>query len=231
MVVASLLVGLVLGWFPAQAGFDYAWRDPRMCDDCHVHDYANEAYERSVHAGLTTCHDCHRVPISHYPRNLVLTPMSTGEELDVAPHVASVVCSACHLEGEGHDLSGPMTPEVLHRIVKVDQSPLHKLHMEAETRDPGTGRGSTHHGEGGAEEEEAEHEASPEGGNGHHGEEEHAIGCMDCHGATTNRAHRFEATRENCLACHEGISESAGRLSELQCQECHFQGFVGRVPH
>ena len=104
---AALMAGLIVGWFPAQGAFDYAWRDPNMCDDCHVHDYANEAFFRSVHASLTTCHDCHRVPISRYPRNLVLTPLSTGEEVAHVPHVESVICSACHLNGSHGELSGP----------------------------------------------------------------------------------------------------------------------------
>ncbi len=71
--------------------------------------------------------------------------------------------------------------------------------------------------------------ATPPSGGGHgHAAEEGPITCMDCHGSESNRAHRFEATRENCLACHEGISESTGRLKDLACQECHFEGFVGR---
>lgn len=212
-VAVALAAGLVAGTVPAEGAFDYTWRDAEFCDDCHVHDYANEAFFRSPHAGLTTCHDCHRVPIAHYPRNVVLTPLSTGEELAHAPHVESVICSACHLEDHEGELTGPMTEALRDRLVKVDDSPLHQVHLTAESRSPGTGRG----------------EPSAEAADDDHGPT-HTIECMDCHGSESNRAHKFEATRANCIACHEEIGESAGRLAELQCQECHFEGFVGQAP-
>ena len=230
-VTVGFVVGLGAGWLPAESGFDYVWRDPEMCDDCHVHDYANEAYFRSVHVGLTTCHDCHMVPIAHYPRNLVLTPLSDGvSELEHVPHVDSVICSTCHMAGHEGELSGPMTADVLERVVKVDESPLHMLHLEAEVRDPGPARGGDTNPHGATPEEGHDngHDEGHDEGGGGHGGETRTISCMDCHGSENNRAHRFEATRENCLRCHEGISESSGRLAELQCHECHFEGFLGR---
>ena len=70
IVLCALGVGAIAGIPAGQGGFHYVWRDPHFCNDCHVHDYADEAYFRSVHADVTPCHDCHRVPIMHYPRNL-----------------------------------------------------------------------------------------------------------------------------------------------------------------
>jgi len=57
---------------------------------------------------------------------------------------------------------------------------------------------------------------------------EEVITCMDCHGSGgAERAHRYSATRENCIQCHEGVDVTEGRLKTLQCQECHFQAFIG----
>lgn len=223
VVLVALVAGVAVGVPSGEAGYHYVWRDPHFCNDCHVHDYADEAFFRSVHAELTTCHDCHRVPIMHYPRNLVNTPGMYGQEehLEHRPHVESVICAACHVSDGHGELTGPMTPDLLTRIVKVDESPLHAVHLGAEVRTPGPARGEVH---GGHDTDEAHEDGD------HVPAEEGAITCMDCHGGPMNRAHRFEARRDNCLQCHEGISESSGRLSELQCQECHFEGFLGRIP-
>ena len=229
IVGVALVLGALAGVPAGEGAYHYVWRDPHFCNDCHVHDYADESYFRSVHADVTTCHDCHRVPLMHYPRNLVMTPGLYGseEQLEHVPHVDEVICSACHVaDAHGH-LTGPMTDEVLTRVVKIDQSPLHRVHLDAAVSDPGTGRGG---GESHGEAAEGHGEAHGTDGGAHGGSgEEGAITCMDCHGGPSNRAHRFPANRDNCLQCHEGISESAGRLSELQCHECHFEGFVGGV--
>ncbi|MFT7519662.1 MAG: hypothetical protein ACI9MC_001804 [Kiritimatiellia bacterium] len=237
VLVAAGLGGLT-GLPPAQVAYDYAWRNPQFCDDCHVHDYANEAYFRSVHAGLTTCHDCHRVPIMHYPRNLWGTIMFDGrEQLEHVPHVEEVVCSACHVEEHQGELTGPMTEAIRQQVVKIDDSPLHRIHLDAETANPGVGRGGETddtddtddtggHSTDGAP-HATEHGTAQHGG-GHAAEPPGAIDCMSCHGGESNRAHRFEASRDNCVACHEGLAHSSGRLEQLQCQECHFFGFVGK---
>jgi hypothetical protein len=228
-VVIALAAGLIAGVPVHQAAFNYEWADHRFCDDCHVHDYANEAYERSVHFGLTTCHDCHLVPIRHYPRNLVVTLIDTPQTEDDIhrPDVSSVICTRCHAEEtDDEPLTGPMTQEVRERVVKVDDSPLHRSHLESTDRVPSSYAGGTaHEGDHGAEEEH-DTPVVPHGGvrpSWDGGE----ITCMDCHGSENNRAHRFEATRDNCLQCHEGVEQSSGRLAQLECRECHFRGFLG----
>lgn len=214
IVGGSLVAGLAMGMPAQRAAYDYTWRDARFCDDCHVHDYANEAYDRSVHAGVTTCHDCHRVPIRHYPRNLwlmVTNPPQSADDIH-PPDVESVVCGQCHLAAEEHEpLTGPMPDSVRERVVKVDDTPLHKLHLEAKARTPGRAQGGSE---------------APDGGDSAHPGRD-GITCMDCHGADNNRAHRFAATTENCVACHEDLSRGTHTMSRLDCTGCHFEGFVG----
>lgn len=225
----AILGGAIAGAPVGDAAYDYMWRDPYFCDDCHVHDYADQAWGRSVHAGVTTCHDCHLVPVSHYPVmtvGTILNPPSTPEEVKNA-HVASVICEACHLAASTHELTGPMTPEMRTRVVKIDESPLHRLHMDSPTRDPGTYLGANH-GTGDPHGGATADEGGGDEGHGGHGDEG-AIKCLDCHGSGGDDAtHRFSAARANCLACHGGIDVEVGRLTELRCRECHFTGFVGR---
>ena len=139
VVLAAFVAGSISGAPAGEQLFRYTWTDADFCDDCHVHDYANEAWARSVHAGLTTCHDCHRVPIRHYPKNLWTTVFDPpeGEEDIHPPDVANVVCEQCHAEaGLDEVLTGPMRQDVRRRIVKIDDSPGHRRHLDSETRAP-----------------------------------------------------------------------------------------------
>jgi hypothetical protein len=203
----------------AEVGYDYTWRDSDFCDDCHVHDYANERYAQSRHVGVTTCHDCHRVPISHYPRNLygVVFKTYAGPEDIHTPHVPSHICASCHLDGHEAELTGPMTPELLAEIVKVDESPLHRVHLEAKGREPSEAQGG----------------GPPEGefpsAHSEHAEGDDRITCLDCHGSGDAEAHRFETASSNCVDCHRGIAPHAGQLGDLECRDCHFDGFLGAV--
>lgn len=227
VVAGALAAGGVAGVPVEEKAFDYVWRDPSFCDDCHVHDYANRAYDASVHAGLTTCHDCHLVPISHYPRNLwgALFARPQGPEDIHRPEVASVICTQCHsAETDDAPLTGPMPDAVRARVVKVDASPLHRVHLESKERRPSTSRGGS--------EPPARADAgtlvapfdAPSWDAG-------AIGCIDCHGSDPNRAHQFTATRDNCLACHGDLQVHTGRLADLDCRQCHLSGFVAPATH
>ncbi|MES2639466.1 MAG: hypothetical protein V4850_08270 [Myxococcota bacterium] len=137
-VVVFALVGGGASGVPAGAAMHtYMWKDARFCDDCHVHDYANEAWERSAHARLTTCHDCHRVPIRHYPNNLYLALFDRPQvpEDIPQPDVGVVICEQCHSEtGDDEPLTGPLPEKLRPWVVKVDQSPLHRLHLDATSR-------------------------------------------------------------------------------------------------
>lgn len=209
LIGAAFAGGVVAGAPVQRAVFHYQWVDPAFCDDCHAHDYANEAWASSLHADLTTCHDCHKVPIRHYPHNLwmmITDRPETAEDIK-RPDIPMVVCEQCHTaSGAEEPLSGPMPDALRDNVVKVDNSPLHRAHLDSETRNPGTWRG----GEAGSDVDEA-------------GE----ITCMDCHGQDNNRAHQFLATQENCVTCHEGQAHRSEGMASLECRDCHFGGFVG----
>jgi hypothetical protein len=227
----ALLVGGLSGMPVNERVFDYMWKDSRFCDDCHVHDYANEAYERSIHASLTTCHDCHLVPIRHYPRNLMVTLFDTPQSPDDIhrPDVSSVICERCHSnETDSDALTGPMSDELRAQVVKIDDSPLHRLHLSSKERQPASWQGGNDDAPIRETEAHATHGVTPSWDEG-------VITCMDCHGAENNRAHSFTATRTNCVACHTRAEPTDGdhaaqaddSTRTLECRECHFQGFIG----
>ncbi len=224
---ALLAVCAVLGGF---AGFPlgeriyaYQWSDARFCNDCHVHDYANEAWADSLHRDLTSCHDCHLVPIRHYPRNLFVTIFETPETAEDIPHpdVPLVVCSQCHLGHCGdHQLTGPLSPELCEAVAKVDTSVLHKAHLDSKVRKPGEQPGE-------AAEHGSEHAAEPAHGGGGHGAaiEEGPIACRDCHGPTGDQPHVFVPTVAHCLECHEGHAGGPGG-ENIPCRQCHGAKFL-----
>lgn len=222
VVSVGLLVGAGAGVPSGEKMFDYTWRDARFCDDCHVHDYANEAWARSAHAQLTTCHDCHRVPISHYPRNLWVTavdPPQTREDIH-APHIPVVVCGQCHLQEEhGHPLTGPMPEEIRAKVVKIEKSHLHEVHLQAESRTPSAYQGGD------------ASKAAPAGEHGgDHGGDAPAIDCMACHGSPKMPAHQFEASTDTCVECHSALSPAQHGPGTLPCLQCHITGFLVDPP-
>ena len=197
IVLGALLLGGFSGRTFGQRVYAYQWSDARFCNDCHAHDYANEAWEASAHAGLTTCHDCHLVPIRHYPRNLwvMLTkPPKTAQDIP-HPEVPIVICQKCHVgECEPHGLSGPLDDELCAQVVKVDESPLHSAHLEAERpgRDGGLAGGP--------------------------------ITCEDCHGGLPDAPHSFETRRAACEGCHEDHDDET--VADLPCRQCHGARFL-----
>jgi hypothetical protein len=208
LVAAAGAAGAASGVPTGGVVFDYLWRDPQFCGTCHVHDYANEAWARSPHAALTTCHDCHRVPIRHYPHNLWLAVFDrpqTPEDVRSAD-VATVLCEQCHAEGGEHEaLSGPMPDELRVAVPKVDGSPLHRLHLDAPDRRP-----PRYHGGDPAD------PVAPG-----------PIVCLDCHGGQDLEVHTFTATARDCAACHRGLDPTDERGAALSCLDCHAAGFVG----
>jgi len=198
------------------------------------------------------------VPLTHYPYNLFSTlyyGKRTQETLH-APTVGILVCAQCHATtGDDEPLTGPMDESIRARIVRIDESPLHITHLRSTTRDPGKYRGGGVHSRGadeGGSEGAGEHDVAGEHGEAPSGAEagEHegggllaalspshgelptwaadVITCMDCHGAPSNRAHRFEASRENCLQCHQDLTVISEKYDHISCAECHFWGFAGK---
>lgn len=220
--VTCLAAGLGVGLVPERQVFNYLWADPSFCGSCHAHDYANEAFDRSVHAGLTTCHDCHLVPISHYPHNLwmMLTDRPQTPDDIAKAEIPTIVCTQCHSkEGTDQELTGPMPDALRQRVVKVDSSPLHQIHMRSETRrpTPRQGGGETDLGEapgvGGLHLETASWDKG-------------TIACTDCHGLEGERAHQFTAARDLCLDCHEDTQLHGGSMATADCRQCHLGGFL-----
>ncbi|MFH1469691.1 MAG: hypothetical protein ABIO70_35220 [Pseudomonadota bacterium] len=222
---AVCLVSAGSGGAVGYRAYQYAWVDPTFCDVCHMHDYALQDWRDSIHGGLVTCHDCHRVPLTHYIMDLVHTfydRPSYPEDLTEMPRIPSESCESCHLTAAAllTDLDSPMPQEVFDHIVKVEDSPGHRAHLMAEDRDPGKSRG----GGGGAARRTrhlAQHGATAAEVGFGTGE----IECIDCHGTETNRFHNFAARQENCLACHEDLQQR-GHVPDFDCRHCHFQDFV-----
>lgn len=232
IVLVAAVAGAAAGVPPGQKLYDYMWKDPVFCGVCHIHDYANVAWADSVHAQLTTCHDCHRVPIRHYPRNLyksVFMRARTPEEVPPA-HVGAVLCAQCHSEEGAHEpLSGPMPEAVRAFVARIDHSPLHQVHLEATSRDP--------RGEGAPTGPPPANGAVPDGAHGGTtGEDGHGhgpaapIGCLDCHGGQDLEVHTFAARAADCESCHRGITPRDEHGAGLSCLDCHSRGFVGSTP-
>lgn len=221
-VLGAAVFGAALGVPTGQTTFTYLWADDRFCNDCHVHDYANENFDRSVHQGVTTCHDCHLVPLSHYPKNLYVTVFATPQVPEDIPrsHVETVVCVRCHSEQAADEaLTGPMSPELRPLITKIDHSPGHLRHLGATRRDPAATEDLPRGDETWAE----RHGQLPDWHAGR-------IQCVDCHGSRAADAHRFSSTAENCLACHESERPHTDSRMALDCRSCHFAEFVTPEP-
>ena len=198
VLIGALVLGGLAGHPLGNRVYDYQWSDARFCNDCHAHDYASEAWERSAHAGLTTCHDCHRVPIRHYPRNLWVMLTRPPERPEDIPHpeVPTVVCEQCHVGlCDQEALTGPMGAALCDQVVKVERTPSHLAHLEAERRLPG--RVATEAGR---------------------------IECGDCHSGRIDDPHRFETRRAACVACHE--EHRGSTVGGLPCRQCHGAGFL-----
>lgn len=206
VVVTSLLGGSAAGVPAADGMYTYLWKDPRFCNDCHIHDYANEAFDRSVHSTLTTCHDCHRVPIRHYPWNLYLTIFNRPENAEEVtnPHLTVSICEQCHSSTGGDEpLTGPMSAEIRAQVVHIDKSEMHRRHLDAKERTPTVYQGGE----------------TPQG--------EGAIVCTDCHGGENLNVHQFPATAERCEVCHATMHPEDEQGAGLSCLDCHGPGFLG----
>jgi len=118
-------------------------------------------------------------------------------------------------------LTGPMPESVRTLVPRVDNSPLHKAHLNAKERMPSVYQGGRTHTD--APEDNLNAAGAREG---------LAIGaivCLDCHGGARLEVHRFVATSEDCEQCHEDIRPKDESGQGLDCLDCHAQGFEGRT--
>lgn len=209
--------------------------DPQFCEACHVHDYANEAWEASIHGQEDiTCHDCHHQSLFANVKSAVylVSPFHDSKKLiHNIPVVKDHVCSKCH-DSRVDGLTGlhgvllDMPEEKYHSIAKINESKLHKIHLNAESRSPYKTLNWNIPAE-----VEADHSDEFSPGNlinlGH--SETNKIHCRDCHGSRSNRAHNFAPVRENCEQCHNAIKGKDDLHSHphnRNCLLCHVEGFV-----
>ncbi len=226
-----LAVFFAVGGYGGKKMNDWVVADADFCDACHVHDYANEAWEHSIHnPSNTTCHDCHHQSLYDNAKSLVLlmSPFYKHEgKLHDFPTVNDHICQSCHDQNvEPHigAIVGPLGDEEIKAVTKINGSLLHKVHLKAENRLPykkvkwnipvedekrGDVRITKQH--------LFAREIPPEG----------KINCRDCHGTSLNRAHSFMATTENCEQCHNAaISENGPHMHNQNCLLCHVAGFI-----
>lgn len=207
LLLPSMAAGILLGAYPGYKTYEFVWKDAAFCTSCHVHDYANIGWKQSSHGRLTTCHDCHHQPLHDYVREafiMVTNPPKFPRDLKHTPNVPKDLCQACHLSTaeDRSTITGPLSPEDVDQLPKVDRLHLHRVHLAKKVKAPLPSHRS-------------------------HGEvPERAITCVDCHGGVSNRAHNFSATDRSCIQCHEKIHQKGQIVKQVGCRSCHFQDFM-----
>ncbi len=221
-LLPSMITGGLIGAYPGYKVYEFIWEDARFCTACHIHDYANVAWEASSHGKLTTCHDCHHQPLREYIRETVILMThkpSFPKDLDHVPYVPNDICQACHISDpeDTSTVSGPMAKEDIRLLPKIDKMHLHKLHLEAKTK---IGllkdfkiADELRHGSKGY---------LPDIEKG----EERNVNCSDCHGGPVNRAHNFSVMDLACLRCHDDTHKGSKIARTYGCRNCHFQEFT-----
>jgi len=219
----SLLIGGLIGLYPGYKMFEYIWVDAGFCTTCHVHDYVQSAWDKSVHGKVTTCHDCHHQSLHEYmiePIILITKWPKFPMGLDHVPHVPNEICEACHMKNpkDMSTLAGPLSKNFIkNNVRKVDDLYLHKLHL-SETTDLAV----------------LEHFKIPKDQRSANKAidvpkdkitKKRPIECSDCHGGPTNRAHNFSAVDYSCIRCHEKVHDSAIN-TKFGCKNCHFHDFI-----
>jgi len=218
-----IFIGSIIGAYPGYLAYRYVWMDAGFCTTCHVHDYASVSWRQSSHKKLTTCHDCHHQPLHEYIREayvLIAHRPKFPKDLDHIPFVPKGICKACHLSNpeDISSVSGPLSPEDIKKLPKVDRMHLHSIHLNEKTeykifREFKIGK----------EGRMGDHPIAPFYEKG----PERDITCSDCHGGPTNRAHNFSAVDLACVRCHEDVhSEKSSTTQKYGCRGCHFQEFM-----
>ena len=225
-MIPSMIGGGILGAYPGYKVYEYIWNDADFCLSCHVHDYANLAWETSSHGALTTCHDCHHQPLLTYmmePLILIAHQPKFPRDLDHVPHVPNDLCEACHVSNpdDTSTVTGPMSQGDIDKLPKIDKTYLHKMHMNAKTtftlldkfKIPQSSR-----------DKNEPVKASMEKG------ESRNITCSDCHGGPANRGHNFTAVDASCIRCHNQEHLNSEMVKQFGCRNCHFAGFMMTEP-
>lgn len=237
--IELIIVAAVFLPIGSYAGYEAGiWmvKDPDFCEACHVHDYANEAWEVSIHGQKDiTCHDCHHQSLTDNVKSAIylVSPIHDASKLiHSVPVVKDYVCQKCHdsrVDGLGsifHGVLMDMPEEKYNSIAKVNNNRLHKAHLEAESRFPYKSLNWNIPAE---PEKDFSKDFTPGNLINFGQKEESAIHCRDCHGSKSNRAHNFAPVRENCEQCHNAIrdmDELHSHPHNRNCLLCHVDGFV-----
>lgn len=217
----TFTVGTFVGVYGGYHVSEVVWNDAKFCTSCHVHDYANYGWERSIHGSKTTCHDCHHQPLRAYVKEMyvMLTKRPTfPQDLHHTPYIKKDLCAACHVSNaaDRSSITGPMKFEDISKIPKVDLSEMHRIHLGAKTDLTLLNSHET---------SEAERRAEPITELPVSKGEERLVTCADCHGGPANRGHNFSAVDASCVRCHDGPHKTpVGEV--FGCRNCHFQGFL-----
>jgi hypothetical protein len=217
----TLSVGTLVGVYGGHYVAERVWTDAKFCISCHVHDYANFGWEKSIHGDKTTCHDCHHQPMRAYFKEMyvmITKRPQFPEDLHHTPFIKQDLCAACHVSNaaDRSSITGPMKFEDVSRIPKVDKSELHRVHLEAFTD---LTLLNSH------ELTEGERRAEPISKFPVTRGEKRSVTCADCHGGPANRAHNFSAVDASCVRCHSEPHQT--RVGEVfGCRDCHFKGFL-----
>ena len=220
----ALIAGALIGTYPGYKAFEYTWVESAFCVNCHIHDYANVSWKKSIHGGITTCHDCHHQPLIQYFEEaaaLIRKKPQFPVDMKHLPHVDKHPCQSCHWDfgKAGHpDVAGPLSAHALKDIPKVNRTRLHKLHLEEEVELPLP--------------KDQHLDAKGLGTNAQYPEKtwpSRPIMCVDCHGGAGNRAHNFSATDVACVRCHGSLHQRIANSKTQKtfgCRNCHFIEFL-----
>lgn len=234
----SLIAGALIGIYPGYKAYEYTWVESGFCTRCHIHDYANISWKKSVHGAVTTCHDCHHQPLIQYLEEavaLVTKKPSFPVDLKHVPHVDKHLCETCHWDfGKSGkpDVAGPLKAHDLKDIPKVSNTRLHKLHLSKQVKLPFPSKQhlDTQPTDNLVNTSMIGYESKEVG------KKEWAsrdITCVDCHGGIANRAHNFSATDIACVRCHNAMHKDFAP-SKVQatfgCRNCHFIEFMVETP-
>ncbi len=240
----SILIGAILGAYPGYKAYEYTWIDSGFCTSCHIHDYANTSWKKSIHGSITTCHDCHHQPLVQYfdeAAALILKKPQFPVDMKHVPYVDKHLCESCHWDfgkaGHPH-VAGPLQEHQLKDIPKVSNTRLHKLHLSKEVSmpypkqqhlDEGFSKGDIAPKVKSANQASAESEAKGSHDSGSETFPKRSITCVDCHGGMANRAHNFSATDVSCVRCHKAthkVFDPTKVQTTFGCRNCHFIEFM-----
>lgn len=215
--LAAFLVAALPGGYFGYEAYRFAWTDPRFCFTCHIHDYANIEWKKSVHGDTTTCHDCHHIPLLHYTyigAKALLDAPEYPNDLKHPPSIPDDLCIKCHVRSviKRENWTLPLQFDKLKKIPAIDFTAGHRWHTASETTKP----------EPAVLLDKTAKEAVQEGF-----QPRHILNCWRCHGAEHNRAHQYKATNYNCRSCHAD-SHLAEQLKFVgaDCLLCHINAFV-----